>query len=114
MMRLSRTGASSNGVIMSSITPPQPGAGPIPGIVDLIRGLDQVSVTADKITDFVVTVVGIWKSFTKQEVSLTEIAALIENVLRENKEFGEIEILRLKAQIAERLIVEPPPVMPSA
>jgi hypothetical protein len=99
---------------MSSFAPGQPvGAGPIPGLVDLIKGLDQVNVTAEHITDFVVTVVGIWKSFTKQEVSLTEIAALIENVLRENKEFGEVEILRLKAQIAERLIAETPPPPPT-
>jgi hypothetical protein len=98
---------------MSSFAPMQPaGAGPIPGLVDLIKGLDQVNVTAEHITDFVVTVVNIWKSFTKQEVSLTEIATLIENVLRENKQFGEIEILRLKAQIAERLIAETPPPTP--
>jgi hypothetical protein len=95
---------------MSSVTPPQPlGSGPIPGLVDLIKGLDQVNVTASAITDFVVTVVGIWKSFTKQEVSLTEIATLIENVLRENKQFGEMEILRLRAEIANHMIVEAPP-----
>jgi hypothetical protein len=96
---------------MSSITPPQqqPGSGPIPGLVDLIRGLAQVNVTAAAITEFVVTIIGIWKSFTKQDVSLTEIAALIETVLSENKQFGEVEILRLRAEIAAGLVVDTPP-----
>jgi hypothetical protein len=95
---------------MSSITPI--GSGPIPGIEDFIRGLNQVTATAPAIAGAVASVAAIWQTFTGQTVSLTDLAELIEKVVHENRTFGEAEVLRLRAEIAAAILAPPPTLAP--
>lgn len=78
---------------------PTQAQGPIPGLNDFVKGLDQVNVAIPLIAQTVINIAGLWTKATGQPVDLSALADQIAAVLSANRTFGQDEVARLRAEL---------------